>query len=263
MEALIGAVAAAFGGDTAGPAANGDRLAVSQQGIVLIDPTGRNKRILTRHRGWLDEQPAWSPDGSRIAFKRTKDGYRSFQIYVKRVAGGPARRLTDGRFDEHPAWSPDGRLIAYSSMRGLKVIRPDGSGERRIVRFREAFDVDWSPDGSRIAYTNRPWVWIARWNGTGKRRIVRGRAADWSPDGRKLVYMPPNGGVATIGVNGKGRRYLSNGLEPSWSPDGKKIAFNRWPPNNVFELWVIDADGKHKRRIAREGSYPAWRPLPR
>lgn len=263
MEAFIGAVAAFFGSDTAGPAANGDRLAVARQGIVLIDPDGSSARVLTRHRGWLDEHPTWSPDGSRIAFKRSKNQYRSFQIYVKRVAGGQARRLTDGRYDEYPAWSPDGRLIAYSSMRGLKVIRPDGSGERRIARFRDARELDWSPDGSRIAFNARSWVWVARWNGTGKRRIVRGSAADWSPDGRKLVYMPRGGGVATIGTNGKGRRYLSNGLEPAWSPDGKKIAFNTWPPNNVFDLRVIGADGKHKRRIAREGSYPAWRPLPR
>ena len=248
----------------AAPAAAGDRLAISHQGLVLIDPTGGDKRILTRHRGWRDEEPTWSPDGKRIAFKRTKNEYRSFQIYVKRVTGGRARRLTDGRFDENPAWSPDGRLIAFNSMRGLKVIRPDGSGERRVRRFGAgASTVDWSLDGSRIAFERDRHVWTARWNGKDKRRVVRGSEPDWSPDGRKLVYMPPNGGVATIGVNGKGRRFLTNGLLPAWSPDGKRIAFNRWPPNNIFTVWVMNAEGKHIRRVTRAGAYPAWRPLPR
>jgi TolB protein len=247
----------------AAPAATGDRLAISQQGIVLIDPTGRNRRILTRHRGWLDNDPAWSPDGRRIAFVRTKNQYRSFQIYVKRVAGGPARRLTAGRFDEHPAWSPDGRTIAFSSMRGLKVIRADGSRERRITRFGDALAVDWSPDGSRIAFSKNGWIWIARWNGTRQRRIVRGRAADWSPDGRRLAFMPPKGGVATIGANGKGRRFLTNGMLPAWSPDGRRIAFQRWPPDRPFTVWVMSAEGKRIRRVTRTGAYPAWRPLPR
>jgi Tol biopolymer transport system component len=247
----------------AAPAAARDRLAISQQGIVLIDPSGRNKRILTRHRGWLDEDPTWSPDGSRIAFKRTKNEYRSFQIYVKRVAGGPARRLTDGRFDEYPAWSPDGRVIVFNSMGGLKAIRPDGSGERRMARLRGAGEVDWSPDGSRITFTRDGWVRVARRDGTRERRVVRGRAADWSPDGRKLAYMPPRGGVATIGANGRERRFLTNGMLPAWSPDGKRIAFQRWPLNRPFTVWVMSAEGRHIRRVTRAGAYPAWRPLPR
>ena len=75
--------------------------------------------------------------------------------------------------------------------------------------------------------------------------------------------MPPNGGVATIGVNGKGRRFLTTGMLPAWSPDGRRIAFQRWPLNRPFTVWVMSAEGKHIRRVTRAGAYPAWRPLPR
>jgi Tol biopolymer transport system component len=48
---------------------------------------------------------------------------------------------------------------------------------------------------------------------------------------------------------------------PAWSPDGERIAFARWPATNVFSVWVMTAEGKHVRRVSREGSDPAWRPL--
>ena len=253
-------------GEGAAPAATvaaaADRLAIARQGIVLIDPDGTDKTVLTRHRGWIDYAPAWSPDARRIAFTRTTDGYRSFHVYVMSVKGGPARRLTDGRFDEDPAWSPDGRLIAYGSMRGLKLIRPDGSGERRLRRIGEATEPAWSPDGGRIAYAKDGWVSTANRNGEQRRRVVRGSAPSWSPDGQELAYMPRGGGVATVQVNGKNRRVLGNGMNPAWSPDGKRIAFGRWPPSGVFSVWVMTAEGKRAQRISRQGADPAWRPLP-
>ena len=264
--ALGGAYAATAGSGAAPvatPAAADDRLAIAHRGIVLIDPTGRDRDVVTRHRGWLDYSPTWSPDGRRIAFTRTTNGYRSFQIYVKRVAGGHARRLTRGQFDEEPAWSPDGELIAYSSTRGVKVIRPDGSGARLLGRLGRAGSPAWSPDARRLAFVRGRYVWTGRLNGKGERRIVRGGAPDWSPDGRKLAYMPRGGGVATIGADGTGRRYLHDGMLPAWSPDGKRIAFQRWPANNVFSTWVMSAEGKQVRRVTRQGGYPAWRPLPR
>ena len=247
----------------ASASAAGDRLAIAREGIVLIDPDGGNQRVLTRHRGWVDYQPAWSPDQRRIAFTRTTDGYRSFQIFVKPVNGGPARRLTDGRFDERPAWSPDGRLVAYQSMDGIKVIRPDGSGRRRIRGTRQAASPAWSPDGGRLAFSQRGYVWTAKANGRDRRRVARGREPDWSPDGKRLAYTLPNGGVATVGVGGSGRRLLGKGMEPAWSPDGRRIAFGRWPENEVFSVWVMRADGSSRRRVARHGMDPAWRPVRR
>ena len=267
LAALAGLAGGAGSADGGGPgvvsAAPDDRLAIAQRGIVLVDPDGGNKRVLTDRRGWLDYSPAWSPDARRIAFTRTTDNYRSFHVYVMRADGRGVHRLTDGRFDESPDWSPDGRAIAYGSMRGIKIIRPDGSGKRGVTGTREAGDPAWSPDGRRLAFAQRGYVWTAKPNGRDRRRIVRGREPDWSPDGRRIAYVPRNGGVATVGVDGKGRRFLGKGLQPAWSPDGDRIAYARWPANEVFSVWLMSAQGEHVRRVTRQGAYPAWRPVPR
>ena len=97
--------------------------------------------------------PAWSPDGSKIAF--TRDG-----IYVMNATDGSGLvHLSTSGNDGAPAWSPDGSKIAFSSTRDgnheIYVMNAtDGSG---LVRLTTGWDDDpaWSPDGSQIAFTRR------------------------------------------------------------------------------------------------------------
>jgi Tol biopolymer transport system component len=87
----------------------------------------------------------------------------------------------------------------------------------------------------------------------------------WSPDGKKILFTRAydqsgrNGAVFVIGAAGTGLRRLARGFAARWSPDGSKILFTR---AFVSPLWVMNADGTHKHRIARTvlaASDPDWR----
>jgi TolB protein len=126
---------------------------VGQQ-LVSVDLQGGDLRYLTSHSDAIDDWPAPSPDGRRLAFASSRDG--DFEIYVADADGGNPRRLTHSpRLDIRPTWSPDGRRLAFTSMRDgnyeVYVIGSDGSGLRRITNHPERDDFpQWHPDGRRL-----------------------------------------------------------------------------------------------------------------
>ena len=80
--------------------------------------------------------PAWSPDGRKIAFLNGRDG--NSEVYVMNANGSGQRNLTrNPGNDADPAWSPDGRKIAFVSNRDgndeIYVMNADGSGQRRLA----------------------------------------------------------------------------------------------------------------------------------
>lgn len=106
-------------------------------GLWIIDANSGDpnaKRQLTT--GGSDGQPAWSPNGQRIAYISQDDG--NFEIYIINRDGTGKIRLTDSpSSDGLPVWSPDGQWIAFRSDRGggwaIYAVRPDGTGVRKLV----------------------------------------------------------------------------------------------------------------------------------
>ena len=195
----------------------------------------------------LDEQPAWSPDGRRIAFRSHRAG--DWDIWVMNADGSGQRNLMDNelpaRATEHtPAWSPDGSRIVYASdiddfaYSKLWTMRADGSDKRRLLsQTAGTFEVDrepsWSPDGSSIAF----------------RRIA--------PNGGGSDIMIAN--VATGAVT----RMAMDGVQamPAWSPDGSLIAFTSNHESLVSHVYTMKPNGSGVVRHtsgADESTSPHW-----
>jgi Tol biopolymer transport system component len=117
------------------------------------------------------EEPALSPDGTRIAYF---DGFgdHSHSLWVANADGTERRVLLDDEFSRPGhiralTWAPDGGWLAFATDGSIYLVRPDGTGLRRVVSggFVTAPAVQWSPDGSRIAYLRTGGTCISR---TGK-----------------------------------------------------------------------------------------------
>ena len=244
-----------------------------------------------------DTDPAWSPDGTRIAFTSRRDGWQA--IYVMNEDGSNIMRLTPLTWASfHPAWSPDGTQIAFVSIRDViaadvYVMNADGTGERRLTDHR-ALDTDpaWSPDGARIAFSSErdgnAEIYVMNADGSGVTRLTTDTLQDghpaWSPDGTRLAFSRTQcvggwsgycyPGVYVTSLQGPPVA-VGPGADPAWSPDGRKLAVRRLacdyydPTCSTVGLGILvpfmDANPGSQQAwdpelTAGQHGKPAWRP---
>ncbi|MFC1937556.1 hypothetical protein ACFLWY_03235 [Chloroflexota bacterium] len=151
---------------------DGKKIACDDGWGIWVGEVGSERASnLTSNREYRDGYPAWSPDGSKIAFASMRDGH--YEIYLMDADGGNQARLTDLANVEDikegnkaplpdtgcPSWSPDGKRIAFvplwSSMSSIYTIDADGSNQTRFFAPEKYFMCvlpSWSPDGQKILF---------------------------------------------------------------------------------------------------------------
>jgi Tol biopolymer transport system component len=217
----------------------GDHLAVANS-------DGSGLRHLTRGNAH-NADPAWSPDGRRLAFVRSPPATSSPSSWIAVIdAGGTRlRQLTHGAVDLEPSWAPDGHTIAFLRVdprtyaSSIWLVRPDGSGLHRILAdLKNVTEPVWSPSGSRL--------------------LVQ--------DGRTLYSVQPGGGdlrvLAQLSTDSKGAR---EDPQPAWSPDGRWVVFCQLRAGAFgrSDLWIVGANGKDLRRLTSSPGLdtdPTWGP---
>ncbi|MFQ5887945.1 MAG: hypothetical protein ACE5HY_04545, partial [Candidatus Hydrothermarchaeales archaeon] len=232
---------------------------------------------ITSNSGSRD--PAWSPDGHRIAY--TSGAY---DIWTMQADGKGKRQLTNDIYrDEDPVWSPDGSRILYVSEHDgnqqIWIMNADGTEKRQVTFTKDWKSAPvWSPDGSRIAYVSGRYpeydIWTMKPDGTGLNRLTFEEKEDWapawSPDGSRIAYISRQSGnfdLWLMDADGTNKRRVVEGVywrEPqiSWSPDGSRIAYvsGQYPD---YDIWITDLDGTNRERLTFY-SYtqlaPAWSP---
>lgn len=214
--------------------------------IYSMNADGTGLTRLTTHSG-SDEAPAWSPDGSRIAFE--SDG--GANIYVMSADGSGSERLVSGWT---PAWSPDGSTLAFGLLKdGAVRIASVTDGVPGVVYLTDDpgyyAQPSWSPDGLRLVYVS-DWA-----------------AYDFLSD----IYMLDvgNGDVRALTQGWDRLPEMHLYFHPVWSPDGSTIAVvhgrlatgsteDLTHSNFRFEVALMPADGGSVRDIAWAGDISWW-----
>jgi TolB protein len=250
--------------------------------VKTVRPDGSHMRTLMADAS----DPAWSPDGRRIAFVRRVG--RSNEVFIAGADGSVRRRVTHSKaWESEPVWSPDGTRLAVvrSSLRDLNSaeiwIISLGSGT--LTRVTDTNDRNrepaWSPDGRWIAFssprnsvppegTKDIWLWNVR-----TRRLVRftrDRASDWAPawapDGRSIYFLSMRTGTSQIWrktLNGRSKR-LTGGVDIysfDLSPSGQAAAVSWHVGANRCNLGVIRFSPRKAWRLTTNGCAedPSWK----
>lgn len=140
--------------------------------------------------------PAWSPDGSQLAFQRD-DG-----IYVTDGPGGE-HRVASTANPRRPLWSPDGKTIAYVAAKKIWLVPADGSAAPRAFASVDTISSDptWIPDGTGLAYTTGGWLWEKSLRGYASRlHAAPSAGASVSPVNGAIAFAGPHPGCTDHGA---------------------------------------------------------------
>jgi Tol biopolymer transport system component len=222
--------------------------------FVRTVPNGNARALTARQPGRLDDDAAFSPNGTAVLFARAGTGSRSgSQIMIVSSNFGPPTALTSGRAgnrpvqDSDPAWAPNGRVIAFT----------------------------------RQVAGGTPSIWLMDYRGRGAHRIIgNGRSPSWAPDGQHIAFVSARdrhgrcgsrfcGELYVARANGRVQRRLTrttlNESDPAWSPDGALIAYTRGggaPGQPSAGVYTVDTAGTCPFRVTGTATVmqPAWRP---
>jgi eukaryotic-like serine/threonine-protein kinase len=225
-----------------------------------------------------ETDPAFSPDGTKIAFAWDGGAGGSngkFSVYVQLIGETTPLRLTQGTLDRHPVWTPDGRYITFIRGTGqdqkfeIFTVPETGGPERKLTDLERSREprLSWSPDGKELALTDRTEgdtesVFLLDVATGNRRRLTSPRtgaidlAPAVSPDGRTVSFIRRKGSLVmdlyTVPISGGPVRQLTRAntviSNQTWTADGRSIVFSLQKEPELT-LWRVPASGGSMERV--------------
>jgi len=214
--------------------------------LYLINADGTGLKTLTTAPGSAYD-PAWAPDGKRIAFTSLRDGRK--EIYTLNVDSGVVTRLTNSTGDvenSQPAWSPLGNRIAYTA--------------KRFGAYQVWVMSDTGQDNVQLAHSGQQlWDYLPF----------------WLPDGQTVAFNEKNIDTATLPVLMSIRYDERDTKDPTklelprpmedveFSPDGLWIIFESTGEDGNRDIYFSTVSGGNRTRLTNDPKVdfdPTWRP---